>query len=324
MRLAETVDPGGRVAGAATAMRRFTFADYATQGYLALVGLMVLFLHGSRYPMWPLFVAAHAAAMVLSYAIVRIYAAHPGGRVLSFLRYFYPMLLYGPFYWETGILNHLIFPGFLDGAFLRLEGRIFGFQPGVAFMDRLPYPVVSEVLYAAYFSYYLMIAGVALALYLRNRADFWHYVSVTSLVFYVCYLTYILLPVVGPLVLYRNIDGYRLPADLQPPAALTFPSAVRAGPFARLMDLVYTPFEAPGASFPSSHVAVAIVTVYFSFLYLRPIRWPHCIVMILLCTATVYCRYHYVIDVAGGALVAALLIPLGNRLYLKWGSLLTP
>ena len=32
-------------------------------------------------------------------------------------------------------------------------------------------------------------------------------------------------------------------------------------------------FEAPGAGFPSSHVAVALCTVYFSFRYLRPIRY---------------------------------------------------
>jgi membrane-associated phospholipid phosphatase len=129
--------------------------------------------------------------------------------------------------------------------------------------------------------------------------------------------------VVGPLIFYRDIDGYQLPAAVRPAATLAFPAAVQAGPFSRLMVWVYYPFETPGASFPSSHVAVAIVTVYFSFLYLRRIRWPHFVAMILLCAATVYCRYHYVVDVLGGCLAAAL-IPLGNRLYNKYGKPAAP
>jgi hypothetical protein len=56
-------------------------------------------------------------------------------------------------------------------------------------------------------------------------------------------------------------------------------------------------FESPGAALPSSHVAVAVCTVYFSFRYLPRIRYLHLIMAILLCGSTVYCRYHYVVDV---------------------------
>ena len=84
------------------------------------------------------------------------------------------------------------------------------------------------------------------------------------------------------------------------------------------MAFIYRHFETPGAAFPSSHVAVAFCTVYFSFLYLRPIRYFHLLVAILLSLATVYCRYHYVIDVLAGALTALLLAPLGNWLYAKF------
>jgi membrane-associated phospholipid phosphatase len=129
---------------------------------------------------------------------------------------------------------------------------------------------------------------------------------------------------VGPLIFFREIPGYRLPADVQLAAAPVFPAVIQAGPCCRIMGWVYRPFDAPGASFPSSHVAVAIGTVYFSFMYLRRIRWPHFFVMLLLCAATVYCRYHYVVDVAAGGLTAAVLIPLGNRLHFKFGKLAAP
>jgi membrane-associated phospholipid phosphatase len=67
-------------------------------------------------------------------------------------------------------------------------------------------------------------------------------------------------------------------------------------------------------------VAVAICTVYFSFLYIRRIRHVHLIAAILLCVSTVYGRYHYVVDVVAWILTAAVLIPLGNRLYFKFES----
>lgn len=102
-----------------------------------------------------------------------------------------------------------------------------------------------------------------------------------------------------------------------PPA---YPEAITAGPFYRIMALIYRIFEGPGAAFPSSHVVIAIATVFFAFRYLRPIRWPHLAVVILLCLSTVYCRYHYAVDVVAGVLTAAVLIPLGNWLYFKFST----
>jgi membrane-associated phospholipid phosphatase len=86
------------------------------------------------------------------------------------------------------------------------------------------------------------------------------------------------------------------------------------------MAVIYEHFESPGAAFPSSHVAIALVTVYFSFRYLRAIRWAHLIVAILLCVSTVYCRYHYAVDVPAGVLMTALFLPLGNWLYARYGK----
>jgi membrane-associated phospholipid phosphatase len=299
-------------------VKHHTFIDYATQGYLALVGLIILCLHRRAASHWQLLLAAHVVAMALIYALLQFHAARPNHRGLDFLRHFYPVLLYTALYRETGALNQLLFPGFLDPFFIRLEARVFGMQPSLAFMDALPYLPVSELAHAAYFSYYVMIAGVGLALFYRDRRQFFHYVSVISFVFYVCYLIYIFVPVMGPRVFFRDIVDYALPADLQPGVPPTFPAVIATGLFFQIMHWIYRVFEAPGAAFPSSHVAVAIGTAFFSFRYLRPIRWLHLAVVFLLCLSTIYCRYHYAVDVVAGALTAALLIPLGNMLYLRF------
>jgi membrane-associated phospholipid phosphatase len=299
-------------------VKHYTFIDYATQGYMALVGLIILCLHGNSVPHWPFLLAAHLAGIGLVHALIQLHAAFPKNRVFDFLRHFYPVLLYTGLYRETGELNHTLASGFLDPFFMRLEKGIFGLQPSLAFMDALPYLPVSELFYASYFSYYLMIVGVGLALFYRNREQFFHYLSIISFVFYVCYLIYIFTPVMGPRIFFREIVDYRLPPDVQPALPPTFPEAIQAGLFYKIMAWIYHRFETPGAAFPSSHVAIAISTVWFSFLYLRPIRWLHLAIVVLLCVSTVYCRYHYAVDVVAGALTAAVLIPLGNRLYFNF------
>lgn len=298
--------------------RHYTFIDHATQGYMALVAVFILLLHGNTVPLWPWLLLAHAAAIALVHVLIVSHARHPANRVLDFLRHFYPVLLYTGFYRETGELNQMLTTGYLDPFFIRLDESIFGTQPCLTFMQSLPYWPISELFYASYFSYYLMIAGVGLALFLRDRRQFFHYVSVVSFVFYVCYLIYIFTPVMGPRLFHRVINGYELPMEVQPDFVPEFPAAVRAGLFFRIMAWIYATFEAPGAAFPSSHVAVALATVYFSFRYLRRIRFLHLTVALLLCLSTIYCRYHYVVDVAAGAITAAVLVPLGNWLYFRF------
>ncbi len=298
--------------------QRYTFVDYATQGYMALVGLIILLLHTPRAPHWPFLLLAHAVGLILIHLLIQLHAWRPAVRGIDFLRHTYPILLYFGFYQETGLLNQMLYSGYLDPHFLRLERWMFGWQPGIELMERFPSRAVSEVLYAAYFSYYLMISGVALALLIRDRRQFAHFISVVSLVFYVCYLTFIFMPVVGPYILYPGVVTRPLPADVMPATPLTTPATVQAGVFFQIMAWIFEHFETPGAAFPSSHVAVALCTVYFSFLYLRPIRWAHLVMVILLCISTVYGRYHYVTDVIAGVLTAVIMIPLGNRLYFKF------
>lgn len=299
-------------------MKRYAFVDFATQTYIALVALLVLLFHGQQMPAWPWLLLAHGAGLALIHGLIQIADRFPGNRTLDILRHYYPIPLFIAFYRETELLNQLFLTGYLDPYFLRLEQWLFGMQPGLELMPRFPQRWLAELLYAAYFSYYLMIAGVGLALLLRDRRQFAHFIAVVSFMFYVCYTIYIILPVVGPRIVYRGLVEQQLPQDVLPDLDFAPPESVQGAVFFRLMGWIYDHFEAAGAAFPSSHVAVAIATVYFSFLYLRRIRYVHAIAAVLLCVSTVYGRYHYVVDVVAGALMAVLLVPLGNRLYQRF------
>ena len=52
--------------------------------------------------------------------------------------------------------------------------------------------------------------------------------------------------------------------------------------------------------------------------YRLRIRHVHLVVVLLLCFSTIYCRYHYVIDVLAGLLIVAVLLPLGNWLFNRY------
>lgn len=301
--------------------RSYLFVDYATQGYLLTVALLVLLFHGGTVPHWPWLIAAHLSGVAVVHWLVNAHARAPQRVELAFFRHFYPILLYAPFYREIGALNQMFTHGVLDHQVIRLEQWLFGFQPGLALMDRFPSRWVSEVMYFAYFSYYVMIAGVGLALFLKDRRQFFHFVSVTSFVFFCCYLAYIFYPVIGPRVFYSTVPGYVLPADLQALyPAVSFPAAVQAGVFFQIMGVLYDYFEPAGAAFPSSHVAVAIVTARFSTCYLPRVRAVHWFMVAMMSISTVYCRYHYAVDVLAGILTALLLIPVAEWLYRRFGG----
>ncbi len=292
---------------------RYNFIDYATQTYLAITALIVI-LFGRSLDHWEFLFIGHALSMVSVHLIIRFHGKFPRQRALDLLRHFYPILFYTAFYRETGILNRLFVRSYLDGFFASLDKALFGYQPTAYLMRAFPYTWVSELFYASYFSYYVMIVGVGLALYFKSKKAFFRYVSVVSFVFYICYLTYIFVPVIGGRAFWASIEG--LPqAELFNFYPLAFPDSVQAGPFFHIMDFIYVHFEAEGAAFPSSHVAVALCSLYFSWIYLPKIRQIHSVVVILLCISTVYCRYHYVVDVFAGVVTAVLLVYAGDRLF---------
>lgn len=304
----------------------YRFVDYATQGYLLLVAVLILLFHGGRVEGWRWLVGAHVLVLGIVHGLIHLQAAGWGGAGIRFLRQYYPILLYTGFYRETGELNQMFAGTYYDPFFIRWEEQLFGFQPSLALMEQFPQVWVSEIFYACYFSYYVMIGGIGLVLLVRNREQFFHFVSVISFVFYVCYTTYIFVPVMGPRVFFGDraaaVFGesrvYAFPEELLPAAPPEYPESVQRGPFYRMVIFLYRHFEAPGAAFPSSHVAVALATLFFSWRYLRRLRWGHTVVTIGLCMATVYCRYHYVVDVFAGVLATAVLLPVGNALYHRY------
>lgn len=297
-------------------MRHYRFTDWITQGFLAGVALQMILVGWDSPRLWIWRVAGHVGAMVLIHGMISRCEKCQVAGTFRWLRDFYPLLLYTVFYQETALMNQLIGRPRLDPQLMRLEHHLFGVQPSIVLMQKAPWAWVSEPLYAAYFSFYLMIAGWALWSWFRNRDIFHEFVAVVSFVFYGCYLLFMWIPAIGPRLMdvegpERELWMQLYPGQIYP----SFPDAIRGGPCFQLMAWIYQNLEIGSAAIPSSHVAVALTTLWFTWQHLRPLRGLHAGVVVLLCISTVYCRYHYAVDVVAGILAAVVLVPLAERAY---------
>ena len=61
-------------------MKRYTFIDYATQAYNALVGVIILVLHGDAVPGWGWLVGGHVLCGVFIHALIYANTARPNSR----------------------------------------------------------------------------------------------------------------------------------------------------------------------------------------------------------------------------------------------------
>lgn len=279
--------------------------------------MVITLFRGPAVPGWPWLLAAHLLAAALVHGIIVAGNREDAGAPIRFLRGFYPIPLYLGFYRETELINALVGIPRLDPPLIRADHALFGSQPSVELMAAAPNPVLSELLYAAYFSYYFMIVGLGAWLLWRDRPAFRHFVAVVSFSFYVCFAIYLFVPVVGPRLFFLDSPERDLFVQLYGATPPPVPEAVQGWPFHGIMQFIYRNFEAQSAAFPSSHTAVSLVTTYFTWRYLPRLRWIHGIATALLIISTVYLRYHYVVDVLAGLFTAALLLPLGNLLYRK-------
>jgi membrane-associated phospholipid phosphatase len=220
---------------------------------------------------------------------------------LRTLSLWYPLILYGFFYYQTGLINTVVVPRFMDSFFLNLDVRIFGQFPGLFLNGTHGNAFLDEFFHFFYFSYYLIIPVTCILLYHKDVKLFESFLFQLSSLFYVCYLIYIFLPVEGPIPL-RN-EYY-----------------LQHGLFRSIVDFIWAKGEKPGSAFPSSHVAVAFLIAWWGSRHFKKLSVVYWLTFLFLSIATVYCMFHYAVDVIGGLLLGVLTVLTFSRVELHNSS----
>jgi len=210
------------------------------------------------------------------------------------------------YYSLWGDTTHLLVRHDCDGALIALDQRLFGFQASVA-IQRFITPRRTAWMEFAYFYHILNIPLVGCFVYLgRPRERFREMMNGLMVVTFVGLLGYILVPAIGPL--YSLRDNYTV--------ALSQPIAIFNQQLA-FMDMARIHRDV----FPSMHVAISFLVWLYAWRNSRTLFWAVSPLILSLWLSTVYLRYHYLIDVAAGLLLAPASFFLANWLFSRFGNL---
>ena len=210
---------------------------------------------------------------------------------------FYPLLLVPLVYDRLGILIPALNPVEKDSWLIAIDRAMFGLDPAV-WLQRFITPWLTDLLYLAYATFFVFQLAIGLVVYLRSPALQAVYLPRNAY----------LLPVLrrisacarrGP----RATMGARLA-----PVQVT---ALSRGIAHTLDHLEQNRVDV----FPSGHVLVTAVCMMFAARHAKRLFIVLLPVAILLVASTIYCRYHYVIDVLTSFAIAPFLPGLAEKLY---------
>ena len=153
--------------------------------------------------------------------------------------------------------------------------------------------VLREALAFAYMAYVPMLVAVAAALLVSPGrgapAPAEAFVRRVCLAWAICFVVFVLVPVLGPRFQFPDLQAARL----------------GSGPFSALARLNQSRGMLHGGSFPSAHVAATTVALWSIWRSRQALRWAVAPLAAALAVACVYLTYHYVVDVLAGVAVGA-------------------
>jgi membrane-associated phospholipid phosphatase len=275
-------------------------ADTVTIAFLSfLIALTGTFYPG--VPKAPFLIALYASLIVSQIILAKF---RDSGR---FVQFFYDLvfpticilLIFDSLEWVV----HYVNPADIDPTLIRLDYMIFGGHPTVM-LEKIMNPYLTDMLELAYSTYYFIPLSFGMLLLLKNRrAEFNKSIFMILFCFYLSYLGYILFPALGPRFYLKNLQTTELHG------------AFFAEP---MMDLLNRLEGIKRDAFPSGHTGVTLIVLYLAYQYNRKFFWIALPVVSALIFATVYCRYHYVVDVIAGFALTLITIILGEWYYRRW------
>jgi membrane-associated phospholipid phosphatase len=276
--------------------------DLATLLYVLASGIYICFSAACFQDLLPHF-GVRVLIILLIAGLAVLNKSMPDNKAIRLVRNLYPLIFLGFFYTETYCMKNVIFDKNLDYYFFDLEQRLWNCQPSLEFSKHMPWGWFNELMNICYFSFYALIGASCITLYLKKVPEAQKGIFTIIFSFYLYYIIFAILPVAGPLS--------------------HMPNAITQTPpyfFGKLMQEILVHLERPTAAFPSSHVGIAVIIAYITYLYLRKLFFVTLPFVIGICFATVYIKAHYLVDVLAGIASVPLCIMLSGKLYTKFSS----
>jgi membrane-associated phospholipid phosphatase len=186
-----------------------------------------------------------------------------------------------------------------DALLIAIDRALFGGDVTVMLQPYVT-PLLATFFYIAYSTYYFLPIVLGAALWRASTESARRFIFTLTVAFYVSYIGYFTIPAFGPRT--AQAELYTVPL-----ATTSVARAIER----TINELEHTKLDV----FPSGHTMITVVVLIVAWRRARKVFWWLLPFGVSLIVSTVYCRYHYAIDVIAGIVLAFVTVPLGERLY---------
>jgi membrane-associated phospholipid phosphatase len=258
--------------------------------------IIVVLLCMRRIPSPSIFIFCHGMLIVLVFWFSKIKETPQW----SIIKNFYPVFIILANFIELHYLVHVVNPNDIDKALIKIDHMLFGCHPTV-WLERYRSEVITEYLQIIYASFYFIPIVLSIILYCNKKTEaFRFFIYTIVLGFYLSYIGYFLFPAVGPRF---TLDHYHQ-GFLQ---GLWTTDTIKC--------IINCVENIQRDCFPSGHTAIAILTLIYAFKFSKSYFWILSVVVPSLIISTVYLRYHYVIDIIAGIILAGIVYCIAAPMY---------
>ncbi|MBU3741782.1 MAG: phosphatase PAP2 family protein [Candidatus Kapabacteria bacterium] len=285
---------------------------YAAVTLSVYVVLAVLFYpkvdDASAIILTDLLIAVTVASVIVLNAMV------PSPIILA-VRRFYTVPVVYLMYEQVQAFVHIVHPRDYDDLLIAADRALFGTDPTV-WLGQIATPWLTEYLQICYFMFYLLPIMHAIEMARTGREEaFNEFIRGIVYCYAISYLLYFVMPAVGPRFTLHDF----VMTDVDLPGLWLTPA---------LRDIVNQGGGIPAGAgdplasvnrdcMPSGHTMLTLVNIMLAFRLRSRLRWLFVLIGGSLIVATVYMRYHYVVDVIAGAVLAVVCLPF-ERVVHTW------
>ena len=272
-------------------------ADVITIGYQLILMITIVF-YFSTIPGAPGFLFYHA--LIIGFVLSLPYLGE--GKVIDLIRNWSPVLIIPTNFAELHYLVHNANPIDLDSILIELDLLIFGVHPTV-WLESLSFPLLTEYFQWIYTTFYFLPIILGIILYRNSRfSEFYFVIFVFVLGFCLSYIGYFIFPAIGPRFTIDHLQS-------EPLAGAWLTPVIR--------DTLNHLENMQRDAFPSGHTEITLLTMIYAKKYSKSYYYILLIIGTSLIISTVYLRYHYVVDVIAGIILAVVIFMIAPVIYNK-------
>ena len=250
------------------------------------------------------------AMTIISIATLSKYRA--GSFFLNIHRYYHLPIIYVIFM-QVFVYISIVNPYDYDSILMSWDRALFGMNP-TEWLQQFASPPLTEFLQIAYVLFYFHAFAQSIELNMRGLYEEAERVTRTIVFgFLLSYLAYFFMPAIGPRF---SVHEYSSIFSELPGLWLTdiIRTIIDTGDGFRDKAIAPT-LQMHRNCMPSGHTMMTLMNMILAFRFRSKLRWVFFVMGISLIFSTVYLRYHYVVDVIAGIILAFLALGIESRIH---------